>query len=201
MPFLDNFLDKNPIIRLGPPNLGNALNTALNFIINRRMGKDKYFNPEAPDLLHHFIESKTAYPDLVDDGAILGNVLTPLVAGADTTAIAIRAILYFALKEPAVYQRLEKEILAARFSDDKPVPYSAARALPCKLHHSLPRSLFLSFSPTMSQWGDHSSLWYCTSAAADTEMFFRSRGCCSRGHEAAPVHTLPFRTLRASAGP
>src|SRR4051812_27684897 len=95
MPFLDALLDKNPLMRLGPPNMVNTITAALGFMGARAQGVDKNFNPEVPDLLHHFMATKTTHPDLVDDNTVLGYTLTPLVAGADTTAIAIRAVVYF----------------------------------------------------------------------------------------------------------
>jgi cytochrome P450 len=132
MPFLDFLLDKNPIRRTGPPNLVSVAMVALGSLGARQQGKDKDFDPSIPDLLQHFIEAKTAFPDLVDDNTIMGYMMIPLLAGADTTAITIRAVFYFMLRNPAVYQKLQEEVLAAGFGDDKVVPYSAARALPCK---------------------------------------------------------------------
>ncbi|KAH6848218.1 cytochrome P450 [Chaetomium sp. MPI-CAGE-AT-0009] len=130
MPFLDSVLDKNPIVRIGPPSLHNVTRVALESLGARQQGKDKAFNPMVPDLLHHFIEAKLAYPDVVDDGMFMGYMMIPLLAGADTTAITIRAIFYFVLRNPAVYRKLREEVLAAGFGADKPAPYHAARALP-----------------------------------------------------------------------
>ncbi len=132
MPFLDFLLEKNPIIRMGPPNLLSVTMVALESLVARQQGKDKNFDPAVPDLLQHFMETKVAHPDLVDDNAIMGYLMIPLLAGADTTAITIRAVFYFTLRNPAVYRKLQEEIVAAGFGVDKPAPYSAARALPCK---------------------------------------------------------------------
>ncbi|KAH8204472.1 hypothetical protein TruAng_001388 [Truncatella angustata] len=128
MPFLDFLLDKNPVIRIGPPNLGNVTRIALEHLISRLQGKDEHFDPQVPDFLHYFIDAKKLYPDTVDDSTILGYLLVNLLAGADTTAITIRAIFYFTLKNAAVYSKLEKEVLAAEFGEV--APFSAARALP-----------------------------------------------------------------------
>ncbi|GAB1312635.1 Pisatin demethylase [Madurella fahalii] len=130
MPFLDFVLEKNPIVRIGPTNLASVTKVAVESLIARQQGKDKGFDSAVPDLLHHFIESKQAHPDLVDDNTIMGYLLIPLLAGADTTAITIRAVFYFLLRNPAAYRRLQEEILAAGFSANKPAPYNAARALP-----------------------------------------------------------------------
>lgn len=135
MPFLDFVLDKNPVVRIGPPNLDSVTMVALKSLIARQQGKDEDFDPRVPDLLHHFMESKQTYPDVVNDNTIMGYLLIPLLAGADTTAITIRAVFYFLLRNPAAYRRLREEVLAAGFGTAKPAPYNLARALPCKSAH------------------------------------------------------------------
>lgn len=132
MPFLDYLLDKNPIVRVGPPNIVSVTMSILKSIGARQQGKDDRFDPAVPDLLQHFLEAKTTHPDVVDDNTIVGYMMIPLVAGADTTAITIRAIFYFLLRHPETYRKLEAEILAANLPKDKPISYAAARALPCK---------------------------------------------------------------------
>ncbi|QPC64401.1 hypothetical protein HYE67_006632 [Fusarium culmorum] len=128
MPWLDFLLDKNPSIRIGPPNLGNITRISLEHLLARVQGKDTNYNPKVPDFLRHFIESKETHPDLVNDGIIMGYLLVNMLAGADTTAITIRAIFWYALHNPKVYKKLEEAILAADLADV--VSFSSARALP-----------------------------------------------------------------------
>ncbi|KAI1748114.1 cytochrome P450 [Xylaria castorea] len=109
MPFLDQLLDKNPVIRLGPPNLGNITEA------------------DVPDFLQHFVDAKNSQPEVTETD-ILVNLLTTLIAGADTTAITIRAIFYYALKKPEIYNRLESDILAAELG--QPASYRLSRAIP-----------------------------------------------------------------------
>lgn len=130
MPFLDFLLDKNPVMRVGPPNLANVTRISLEHLIARLQGKDPNYDPKVPDFLQHFVDAKNTNPDLVNDGIIMGYLLVNLLAGADTTAITIRAIFYYALHKPDVYRKLEEEVLAAGLG--KVAPYNAARALPCK---------------------------------------------------------------------
>ena len=130
MPFLDFLLDKNPVMRIGPPNLANITRISLEHLVARLQGKDTNYDPKVPDFLQHFIESKETHPDLVDDGVIMGYLLVNLLAGADTTAITIRAIFWYTLHHPGVYKKLEEEILAADLADV--ASFSSARALPCK---------------------------------------------------------------------
>lgn len=130
MPFLDSWLDKNPVYRIGPPNLGNATGIALQRIGARVAGKDPNYDPETPDYLHNFLEAKAANPEVVHDGMILNYVFINLLAGADTTALTIRAIIYLVLKHPEVHRELELEILAADLGDV--AQYGQAKNLPCK---------------------------------------------------------------------
>lgn len=131
MPFLDFLLDKNPVMRIGPPNLANITKISLDHLIARLQGKDSNYDPKVPDFLQHFIESKETHPELVNDGVIMGYLLVNLLAGADTTAITIRAIFWYALHNQEAYKKLEAEILAADLADI--ASFSSARALPCEL--------------------------------------------------------------------
>lgn len=99
-------------------------------LIARSSGKDANFNQKVPDFLQHFLNAKNTHPDLVDDGIIMGYLLVNLLAGADTTAITIRAIFYYALRHPEVYKKLEAEIVAADLG--RIPPFNAARVLPCE---------------------------------------------------------------------
>lgn len=117
-------------MRIGPPNLANITKISLDHLIARLQGKDSNYDPKVPDFLQHFIESKETHPDLVNDGVIMGYLLVNLLAGADTTAITIRAIFWYALHNHEAYKKLEAEILAADLADI--ASFSSARALPCE---------------------------------------------------------------------
>ncbi|KAL2167880.1 hypothetical protein VTG60DRAFT_667 [Thermothelomyces hinnuleus] len=93
------------------------------------MGEDKNFKEGNPDFLQYFIESKSRHPDLVNDGSVIGYLLLNLIAGADTTAIAMRALFYHVLKNPRVFIRLQSEVRAA-FAPFEPASHAKARALP-----------------------------------------------------------------------
>ncbi|EXL64912.1 hypothetical protein FOPG_18843 [Fusarium oxysporum f. sp. conglutinans race 2 54008] len=58
----------------------------------------------------------------------MGYLLVNLLAGADTTAITIRAFFWYTLHSPSAYSKLEKEIMAAGI--DNVASFSSARALP-----------------------------------------------------------------------
>lgn len=127
-PKLDKYLDKNPIVRIGPPAFGAVTNLGLGHLMARMKGEDKH-DPAKPDFLDRYLEAQKQYPDVVDIYRILSYMLVNLAAGADTTAVSLRSIFYLSLKHPSVYSRLEAEVLGASFSK-VPTPYSEARKLP-----------------------------------------------------------------------
>jgi cytochrome P450 len=129
MPFLDHLLDKNPIIRFGPPNLGNITRIASKHLEQRLRGADDQKKADVPDFLQDFVNAKHAQPDITETD-LLVNLLTTLIAGADSTAITIRTIFYYALKNPEIYKRLETEILTAKL--EQPASYRLSRGIPCK---------------------------------------------------------------------
>ncbi|KAJ4256252.1 hypothetical protein NW762_009332 [Fusarium torreyae] len=131
MPFLDRLLDKNPICHIGPPGFNTITGIAIKNLTNRYQGNDSdYHDPETPDFLDKFIEVKNSKPDEVNDAQIISWLMVNMIAGADTTAIAIRAAIYYGLKYPRVWKRLEEEILAANFAGRTPPAYKEVKALP-----------------------------------------------------------------------
>ncbi|KAK1958741.1 cytochrome P450 [Colletotrichum sublineola] len=128
MPWMDYLLDKNPVYPLGPPNLSNVTRIAIESLTARLKGEDS-FNPEKPDFLQYFVDSSRTHPEIVDEGTIIGYLLLNLIAGADTTAITMRALFYYCLKHPRIWERLESEIVA-NIPGDEPAPHAVARALP-----------------------------------------------------------------------
>lgn len=131
IPILDHLFDKNPIYRIGPPSFATITNISLNHLIDRYEDKDKqYHHSSKPDLLDRFIEAKKLHPDVVDDLQIVSYLLNNMIAGADTTAITIRAVFYHVLKDLRVWNRLKKDIVAAGFTDKVPVPFKDAHNIP-----------------------------------------------------------------------
>lgn len=75
MPWLDYWLDKNPVVALGPPNISNVTRIAVENLTARLKGEDKNFDPDTPDFLQYFIESKDTHPEVVNEGTIIGYLL------------------------------------------------------------------------------------------------------------------------------
>ena len=96
-------------------------------MVDRMQGKAAPdHDPNNPDFLDKFIEAKTTHPDIVDDGQIISYLMINMIAGADTTAITIRSVLYYCLRDSNVWSRLQKEIGAV----EDVVAFKHARALP-----------------------------------------------------------------------
>lgn len=130
MPWLDEILDKNPIKRLGPPYLGSFIGISLDNFRRRLEGKDEKFDPDRPDYLQRFIDAKSTHPEHVSDDTVCMYIMINILAGADTTAISLQAIVYFVLRNQDAWRRLSDEVRAHRLDKDEPVAYSTARGMP-----------------------------------------------------------------------
>ncbi|KAM9877459.1 hypothetical protein VD0002_g2455 [Verticillium dahliae] len=132
IPLMDFAGAQNPLLKLiskAPFTTANAI--ARGHLVNRLAGNDKdKHDPSIPDFLDGFIEAQKLYPEVVCDGQIQSYLLINLIAGADTTAISLSSAIYFSLKHPSVWARLEEEVLAADLPDDDPASYKQARTLP-----------------------------------------------------------------------
>ncbi|KAJ9633926.1 hypothetical protein H2201_008599 [Coniosporium apollinis] len=127
MPKLDHLLDKNPLYRLGPPSFGAAAGYCAQRMMERIQHADTH-NHSQPDFLDHFLEMKKTYPDVVDNKQVIGYLLINILAGADTTAITLRAIIYYLLKNPSAMAKLYAELDAANLP--LPASYDSVRNLP-----------------------------------------------------------------------
>ncbi|EWG52238.1 hypothetical protein FVEG_11028 [Fusarium verticillioides 7600] len=130
VPFMDRLLNKNPIVRIGPPDMSHITHFAITQLQRRLEQRDQDIHLEEPDFLDHFIDGMNRNPDSVDASLVLNFLLGNILAGADTTSIALRAIFDFLLQNPHAMAKLKAEILAEGFDDDAVVPYSTARSLP-----------------------------------------------------------------------
>ncbi|KAL8350058.1 hypothetical protein RB598_005409 [Gaeumannomyces tritici] len=138
LPYLDRWIDKNPIFPIGGAT--RLLAPTLRRFRDRMHGgldDGHKRTTAAPDFLDRFVQAKAEHPDVVDDGQIVSYLAINMLAGADTTAIAIKAVLYHVLRTPRVRKRLEESLAAAAAAARKPddehavVPtYAEARAVP-----------------------------------------------------------------------
>jgi len=79
-------------------------------------------------MLDGFLEMKKVNPETMNDNTIIGALLVNILAGADTTAILLRAVVYYTLKNPKVYTKLLEELENANLPT--PISYASTNALP-----------------------------------------------------------------------
>ena len=114
----------------------NVLNSS-NYIVSFAAKQlERYKNRETntipiKDMLARFKRFKDE-EQLIDDDMMLSHAAGNILAGADTTAISLRAIFYYLCRNPATYRKAQAEIDKAahdgRLSD--PVTFAEAQALP-----------------------------------------------------------------------
>jgi cytochrome P450 len=128
IPALDHWLAKNPVTPIGPPNFNHEALFAAQQSIARQQGTDgKATEHLQKDMLDDFLEVKRTNPEQIDDNGVVSALLINIMAGSDTTAILLRSIVYYTLKNHRVYKKLQKELdgaKVARFS------YEATQKLP-----------------------------------------------------------------------
>jgi cytochrome P450 len=117
MPWMDYLFIKNPLKGLIQ---GGSTGAVARFA---RAGLDERLKsvaqnagvpePTRKDFLARFLEAKNEHPGVVTDNQIFSYTVSNMNAGSDTTAISLRAILYYTLKNPRVAEKLQRELDAA----------------------------------------------------------------------------------------
>jgi cytochrome P450 len=79
------------------------------------------------DFVSHFIEAKETHPGQVSDQTLVGYIMTILLVGSDSTSVALRAIVYYILKNIKVLTRLRQEIDDAKLT--YPVSFQQSQEL------------------------------------------------------------------------
>ncbi|CZT17471.1 related to pisatin demethylase [Ramularia collo-cygni] len=93
---------------MGVPNPFDTFNNWTKTIIQeRRQNAGKH---ERYDMLQHFMEMKSTTGGPATDVDVLGEAVNIIGAGADTTSIAMGTCLYYIVRHPDVYQKVQKEI-------------------------------------------------------------------------------------------
>lgn len=85
------------------------------------------------DFLTRFLEAQREFPEVVDDAQVFSYTVSNVNAGSDTTAISLRAILYYVLKHGSVRDKLTAELESAYASgaiESLPVSWKQSQELP-----------------------------------------------------------------------
>lgn len=120
MPWVDNLLDKNPVVRLGPKPKVTAVLYAFKVVARYQQELAQLGNHGNSNKVQHYLDKyidlKGTYPDLVDDKQLVSWLLLNVLAGGDTSAAVMRAAVYYLAKTPKAYEKLVAELEAAKLS-------------------------------------------------------------------------------------
>lgn len=121
MPWLDYLFIKNPLRQLIQ---GGSTGAVARFARARLDERLQQTSPEAEsgggpssqihkDFLARFLDAKRDHPKVVTDNQVFSYTVSNMNAGSDTTAISLRAILYYTLRNPKVLSNLKQELNTA----------------------------------------------------------------------------------------
>ncbi|RSM13176.1 hypothetical protein CEP52_002143 [Fusarium oligoseptatum] len=112
IPWLDYLLDKNPIKRIGPkPQLTGTLYAVRAISEYKQEIAEKGLRSQnVPHLLDKYLGLDEQHPGMVNDAQLMNWLLPTVIAGGDTTASAMRAVVYFLAKNPEAKQKLFLEL-------------------------------------------------------------------------------------------
>ena len=100
--------------------------------MNERL-QSPHNNGEArKDFLSRFLEAKDRSPNVVNDAQVFSYTVSNMNAGSDTTAISLRAILYYTMKDQRVMRKLRQELRDALDAGkiSNPVSWKQSQELP-----------------------------------------------------------------------
>ncbi|CAD6580679.1 MAG: hypothetical protein ASARMPREDX12_000234 [Alectoria sarmentosa] len=127
MPGLDDIFRLNPISAFLRPNqtahFAQRSRRILEDRLSEKDGADEVGRTRPLDFTHRFLEAQKKDPTITD-GQMIGYVQANLVAGSDTTAIAMRTAIYYTLKTPWILKRLREELDSRNIT--YPIPYKTA---------------------------------------------------------------------------
>ncbi|KAG6017458.1 hypothetical protein E4U43_001143 [Claviceps pusilla] len=117
IPWLDNWLDKNPVLRIGPKPLVKGLLYTVNLVADyqKKLSDGTLERRHVESFIDKYNGLKNVY-DFADDNQIVHWLMANILAGGDSTAGALRPIVYYLAKRPEVQVRLQTELQGARLS-------------------------------------------------------------------------------------
>lgn len=132
MPWLDYLFVKNPLRQLLRGGSTTAIAQFARNRVQERLSQSDTKSFTRRDFLSRFFEAKEIHPNIVDDKQVISYTISNVNAGSDTTAISLRAILYYTLKNPNVYSKLRQELDEAKSSGriSSPVTWKESQELP-----------------------------------------------------------------------
>lgn len=132
MPWLDYFLIKNPLRQFVSGGSTGAVARFARDRMRERLQSPQKKNGSRKDFLSRFLEAKVRSPNVVDDAQVFSYTVSNMNAGSDTTAISLRAILYYTMKDERVMNKLCQELRDAVGAGkiSMPVSWKQSQELP-----------------------------------------------------------------------
>lgn len=134
IPWLDKFLNKNPILTvIGKKASGSYIGS---FAFNRLQHRlaDTSTTKPTNDFLSHYIAVQAEDPENISKEYVLAWTVSNIIAGSDSTAITLCSVFYHLLKNPASLAKLRAELDAAEdaglISNDEIISWSTSQKLP-----------------------------------------------------------------------
>ncbi|CAI7599805.1 unnamed protein product [Penicillium manginii] len=132
IPWLDYVFIKNPLRRIIQGGSTGAVARFARARVDERLKEAKLEGtvekdrsaPKPRDFLARFLEAKDLHPNIVSDNQVFSYTVSNMNAGSDTTAISLRAVLYYTLKNPLVAAKLQTELETALKEERITVPVS-----------------------------------------------------------------------------
>ena len=123
MPWLDWWLYKNPVLNFVQTKTSFLVQFAVDRLRERKTA-GKVDGRSKQDFLSKFLEAKMEkkLPEWFSTSWSLTNV----IAGADTTAISLRALFYYLLKNPVTFAKLREEIASKESEISSPITFDQA---------------------------------------------------------------------------
>lgn len=116
MPSLDKFLRKNPLLRRFSTATNRLAFHAGRLFRERNNEETDSKGFERQDFVARILEVQKANPQRLPDQAMIGYIMTLIIAGSAPTSIALRSIVYFLARDIKVQKRLQRELDEAQLT-------------------------------------------------------------------------------------
>jgi len=131
MPFLHSLVAKNPLVQYFTANTSHIV-TFCETQIQEHLRSGLNEHKHQRDLTQRILEAKEKWPDVMNMDVVRALVIDNVLAGSDTTAVVIRSIFYYLLKNPPTISKLLEEIdeLDNKGELDEFVTWKQANSMP-----------------------------------------------------------------------
>ncbi|KAF2226611.1 cytochrome P450 [Elsinoe ampelina] len=109
IPWLDGWVGKNRWVRFPVGTMAEGVRFAKEQLDGRLSGEDEHDREKEPDLLDDFLGLREEDPSITDERLVQW-AFRNVAAGSDTTAIEMRAAVYYLAKDQAAQRQLQEEL-------------------------------------------------------------------------------------------